>query len=610
VKCIGVTILFLNLFALNNTLFAQLSPGDLAKVHEHLEGNLNCTQCHILGEKVSDDKCLSCHKELKVRVEQQKGFHATKEVKSKSCASCHNDHHGKNFQIVKFDEKTFDHLKTGYELTGKHAKIECKECHKPANIKDEQIRVKKYTFLGLDQKCSACHEDYHQNTLSKTCSNCHSTETFKPAPKFKHEKTKFPLAGKHATVDCKECHKIEVKDGKNFQHFSGITFTSCVNCHTDAHKRELGNKCNECHTEESFKTFIGYNHFNHAKTSFPLKGLHKKLDCAKCHNLNLNSLVVLQDRKGIKTEDCISCHKDVHEGKFGTDCKQCHNEDGFRKLSNPDKFDHNLTHYKLEGKHEKVDCKSCHKQKFTDPIEYNACASCHTDYHKGELNIASRTRDCSECHIVFGFTESTYSIDDHSKSSFKLEGAHQATPCLSCHKKESNWKFRNIGMQCIDCHTDIHKGYIKDKFYPNQSCTACHSTESWNDIHFDHTLTGYTLSGQHAKQNCMKCHGLKPGESGNKFLKFSTINATCTGCHVNVHQDQFAKNGETHCESCHDFVSWKPVNFNHDNTAFKLEGKHKDVACSACHKQIKVNDQIIIQYKFENFECVVCHRSY
>ena len=127
---------------MSNTLYAQLSPGDLARVHEHLEGTMNCTQCHILGEKVSDEKCLSCHKELKSRIDQRKGFHVSDEVKGKSCASCHNDHHGKNFQIIRFDEKKFNHNKTGYELSGKHTKIDCKECHKASNISDVQIKLK------------------------------------------------------------------------------------------------------------------------------------------------------------------------------------------------------------------------------------------------------------------------------------------------------------------------------------------------------------------------------------------------------------------------------------------------------------------------------------
>ena len=40
---------------------AQISPGKLSRYHESLEGISNCTRCHVLGEEVSNAKCLECH---------------------------------------------------------------------------------------------------------------------------------------------------------------------------------------------------------------------------------------------------------------------------------------------------------------------------------------------------------------------------------------------------------------------------------------------------------------------------------------------------------------------------------------------------------------------
>jgi len=41
------------------------------------------------------------------------------------------------------------------------------------------------------------------------------------------------------------------------------------------------------------------------------------------------------------------------------------------------------------------------------------------------------------------------------------------------------------------------------------------------------------------------------------------------------------------CTECHTSTSWKPIRalpeFNHNNTSFKLRGKHVNVACSSCH---------------------------
>ena len=145
---------------------AQLSPGKLAAAHAHLEGLSNCTKCHVLGDKVSHDKCLDCHKELKVRVRAGKGYHASSEVKNKECSKCHSDHHGTDFKMIRFEPEKFNHTLTGYKLEGAHSKKKCADCHKPAFIADAKIKQKKTTYLGLSTQCVACHEDVHLKTFS------------------------------------------------------------------------------------------------------------------------------------------------------------------------------------------------------------------------------------------------------------------------------------------------------------------------------------------------------------------------------------------------------------------------------------------------------------
>ncbi|HEX6890742.1 MAG TPA: cytochrome c family protein, partial [Chryseolinea sp.] len=144
---VHIVLLLLMLSTLSG--FGQLSPGDLSQAHAKLEGMSNCTQCHDLGKKVNNNKCLECHKEIKILIGQNKGYHASSEAKSKDCFSCHSEHHGRKFDMVRFDEKKFNHDLTKYKLEGAHATIECKECHRPDNIQDASIRKKKDTFLGL-----------------------------------------------------------------------------------------------------------------------------------------------------------------------------------------------------------------------------------------------------------------------------------------------------------------------------------------------------------------------------------------------------------------------------------------------------------------------------
>ncbi|MBK6829533.1 MAG: hypothetical protein IPG92_01770 [Flavobacteriales bacterium] len=203
--------------------------------------------------------------------------------------------------------------------------------------------------------------------MSKDCRSCHDMTAWKPVKKFDHAKTDFPLRGGHVQVDCKECHKVTTRNGKEFQQFGDVPHADCKSCHADPHKAHFPNACSQCHTEQAFTTFAGKDRFDHSTTHFRLLGKHKTTDCFACHKKSSDPLTVFQDRNGVTENQCATCHKDPHEGKFGTDCAKCHQEKGFTALRSMDQFDHNLTDYPLQGKHIGVDCKKCHKGPYTDP---------------------------------------------------------------------------------------------------------------------------------------------------------------------------------------------------------------------------------------------------
>lgn len=591
-------------------LSAQLSPGDLTQAHADLEGIRNCTQCHTLGNKVENSKCLECHDEIQSLLDQQKGFHNSKEVKGKDCSSCHSEHHGRKFDMMRFDQDHFDHDLTGYELTGAHHRIDCRDCHIPDFIEDRDLRKRKNTFLGLDQDCVSCHEDVHQNTLSTNdCASCHSTEQFAPADFFNHDDTEYPLEGKHVDVDCIECHQKEIRNGQEFQKFTGIEFANCISCHEDVHDNNLGTNCKQCHSESSFTSRRKIRRFNHNRTNFPLKGAHQKTACKECHNMDAPLNRIFQDQLGLATHDCVACHEDVHDDRFGQNCAECHNEKSFFSVDT-DGFDHNKTDFALVGKHRAVDCRECHTESLTTPLAHHECAACHTDYHEGEFAVNGASPDCAECHTEDGFAGSLYTIEQHNQTKFPLEGGHLATPCFACHLSETDdkWTFRNIGEGCVDCHEDVHEGYIAAAFYPEQNCEACHVVDHWEENHFDHNLTGFELLGKHASATCMDCHTAKdPTE--NRYAAFANPPQECAECHENVHDDQFAENGTTDCARCHSFNDWTMDDFDHDNTAFPLDGAHASVACEGCHKPMETeHGETIIQYKFNSFKCVDCHQ--
>ena len=145
--------------------FGQISPGDLSEAHADSEGISNCTQCHELGEKVTNAKCLECHSEIQSFITLNKGYHANVEVVNQDCFECHSEHHGRKFDMVRFDEDNFNHDQTSYILEGKHEIIDCRQCHVADNISDLDLKQRKNTFLGLEQECLSCHDDYHQKNF-------------------------------------------------------------------------------------------------------------------------------------------------------------------------------------------------------------------------------------------------------------------------------------------------------------------------------------------------------------------------------------------------------------------------------------------------------------
>ncbi|OGU34024.1 MAG: cytochrome C [Ignavibacteria bacterium GWB2_35_6b] len=509
-------------------LFAQISPGDLTNAHADLEGMSNCTKCHEIGEPVHNSKCLGCHTEIKNLIDDKRGYHSSKDVSNKDCSNCHSEHHGRNFQIIRFEEKKFDHKLTGYSLEGKHRGINCEDCHKASNISDNKIKKRAGTYLGLSKKCIDCHTDYHQKTLSINCESCHGFNAFRPAAKFNHSSAKFILDGAHQNVNCERCHLTIKRNGQDFQIFKGVKFNSC-----------------------------------------------------------------------------LDCHKDIHEGKFGTNCESCHSTESFGIIKNKANFNHDRTGFKLIGKHNFVECNQCHKNGLTAKLKFGNCTDCHVDFHKGQFVEINKVRDCKECHNEDGFKPSLFTIENHNKLKFSLMGGHLAVPCENCHVKENIWKFKFDNNKCINCHENIHGNSISQEFWNNGNCESCHVFENWHVVNFNHSVTGFELLGVHKTIQCSACH--KNNDNNTVKYIFSQLESSCEKCHKDIHYGQFQKMGKTNCESCHAFMNWEPVKFSHTISRFKLDGAHMNVACIKCHPKVTENGFQFVKYQFSEIKCSNCH---
>ncbi len=526
---------------------AQISPGPLYSGHERLEGIEKCTLCHTVGKLLSNEKCVACHKAIAARINQRTGYHAT--VAAKSCTLCHLDHLGRDYQIVRFDTSSFDHALAGFQLLGKHKTAGCRQCHNSEKIFSQDTKAfslirKGTTYLGLSPVCESCHEDIHRGQFTQVCSSCHGNDHWKPADNFHHERTNYPLTGKHKEVGCYSCHDQKLSDDKTVR-FTNIKFSSCGDCHNDPHKGRFPQPCSACHTTETFVA-VSQGEFDHSKTSFPLLGKHSDVKCVQCH------------QKGPKK-------------------KNISGEVGFH-----------ITRFQL-------------------------CSDCHEDSHAGQFADRRDKGKCEACHSVSGWIPASYSIADHQKSRFILDGAHLAVACSDCHlsnkvNAKSTRQFRWIGaLECTTCHRDVHSGQFNSEM--TDGCSTCHITGSWHNLPaFSHDRTKFPLRGKHSQLKCEQCH-IQSKDPAQPVL-YVGLKTACSSCHSDEHQGQFQIEGTTDCARCHTADSWHKVIFDHDTQSdFPLTGKHTEVPCAKCHPTVVMNSKQTVKYKPIETTCTDCHTT-
>jgi hypothetical protein len=588
---------------------AQLSPGTLSNAHQSLSGVAQCTSCHTLRIGAADLKCQECHTEIAQRLAQKRGFHATivkNASDSKECATCHSEHNGADFNLIRWEVPLdrFDHRQTGYALQGKHGALPCQQCHAPTHIRPAEratIRVRNLnkTYLGLTTDCVTCHQDPHSGRLGANCT------------------------GLHAQVACEKCHASSGPQGTT--KLSGLAFGSCKDCHQDPHRGSFAQTCDTCHTTGGWGTTRNPTSFDHSKTAFALLGKHAEVGCSKCHTAGGGDF-----RAPVAHSRCIDCHStDPHMGQFrdrvnGIECSSCHTVDSFQTTTFGVK-EHATSRYPLQGKHAMVECSQCHTPagsatKFK--IAYGECLDCHSDAHQGQFAAAPYQNRCESCHGFEGYRPALFTLADHQKTRFPLEGAHLAIPCGDCHVRSTvagatTAKFQFAERTCSVCHSDPHAGKFQatmDRIRADGTragCQGCHNVRTWRDAAgFDHATTSFSLTGAHRTVTCAECHLNAKASDGSRDLTFSGAPKLCSGCHQDPHGGQFVRAGApTICSDCHITTRWSPSNFDHETkAAFSLAGAHQSVTCASCHTLWKeVNGRLILFYSPTPTVCSGCH---
>src|SRR5690606_36108378 len=122
---------------------------------------------------------------------------------------------------------------------------------------------------------------------------------------------------------------------------------------------------------------------------------------------------------------------------------------------------------------------------------------------------------------------------NHAKETgYALVGNHANLKCADCHNPKGQppkYKLPQLASQkCLTCHVDQHKTNLSEKFRGGGNCVRCHSQTTWKVSNFNLSITGFNLTGAHARQNCIECHK-QPGRSASKLgtFRFTGLNQAC-----------------------------------------------------------------------------------
>jgi hypothetical protein len=413
---------------------------------------LACAQCHkqhsFLGAALD---CVGCHKD------EHRG-----EFQGRSCATCHT-------QTAWKPAPGFDHAKTRWPLTGRHATVACERCHTRRAPDPSDPGTSHRVFRAVaGQDCASCHEDVHRARLGRACASCHGTSGWRElrTAGFDHGKTAYPLTGRHATLACAACHV----PGRPLR----LAHERCSDCHRDAHGGELarradGGRCESCHDVTGFRP-ARFGPAEHAQTAFPLRGGHLAVACNACHRRPGGASA--EPARGtapaplhLASTRCSDCHADPHRGELARfaaagSCESCHSVEGWR----PAAFDHARTRFRLDGAHARVACAACHRSVHPGgAVSFaglaQSCAGCHRDPHEAQFASGGLPTSCDRCHTTIAFKNPKF--DHVHDSRFRLDGAHARLACARCHRSETRAgrlfvRYKPLPTTCSGCHAPQH----------------------------------------------------------------------------------------------------------------------------------------------------------
>ena len=242
-----------------------------------------CTDCHKLDAGRSPGKALASFTGAPTSCEQchaQANPHPG--MFSSECAACHA---AQSWWPARLDGAAFVHSFSLalHQTQFDGSPLTCRDCHLGEAEDFEQV------------DCAGCHSQgeeraafmaVHLQDYGEDCTACHDGSDRMQG--FAHERT-FPLEGRHAEIECAECHTGE--DGSTIY---AERPRECVQCHEEPsiHAGFFGVQCQLCHTSQAWAPALLKQH------SFPLDhGEEGEQKCSVCHPSRYNEYT------------CYNCHE-------------------------------------------------------------------------------------------------------------------------------------------------------------------------------------------------------------------------------------------------------------------------------------------------------------
>lgn len=184
----------------------------------------------------------------------------------------------------------FDHLRTGFPLTGAHAVTPCGSCHIGGQM------------AGTPKNCDYCHRagsriaatvmPIRHIPTTEPCDNCHRSAISWTGARFTHVAI--------APGTCQTCHNGATATAKPTGHIA--TTSSCDQCHRTVawipagynHVGVVPGTCTNCHGVSA--------------TGKPSGHVATAASCDQCHSTNA-WLPATYDHTGVVAGTCNNCHR-------------------------------------------------------------------------------------------------------------------------------------------------------------------------------------------------------------------------------------------------------------------------------------------------------------